>query len=104
MEKKDPRMKQSEYINSIETEPKPLAGSSLELQALWWVRKGDWGKAHDLAQDAGSPLGDWIHAHLHRMEGDLGNAAYWYSRAGKAVRQGDLAKEWEDLVGQVIKE
>src|SRR6266851_724611 len=63
----------------------PPAGLSLALQALWWAEKGDWQKAHECAQAQEDAAGAWVHAHLHREEGDLANAGYWYRRAGKPV-------------------
>ena len=68
-------MNKAEIFNSTESLAEPPPTLSLELQSLWWLKKGDWDKAHDLAQDVGSKQGDWIHAHLHRIEGDLANAA-----------------------------
>ena len=69
------------------------------LKALWWARKGDWDRSHDIAQDAGSEAGDWVHAYLHRVEGDLGNAAYWYRRANKPIKaRENLEEEWKELV------
>jgi hypothetical protein len=80
------------------TAPAPPAGLSLPLQALWWEAKGDWHKAHDLSQEAGSREGDHVHAYLHRVEGDAGNAQYWYQRAGEPPFKGSLAEEWSALV------
>ncbi len=89
----------SDFLSSINTEVNPPVGISICLQALWWAKKGEWDKAHDLAQDEGSSGGDWIHAYLHRVEGDLGNAAYWYTRASKPImRDESLDSEWEELV------
>lgn len=53
------------------------------LEALWYDAKGDWEKAHTVVQDINDPTAAWVHAYLHRKEGDIGNADYWYSRAGK---------------------
>jgi hypothetical protein len=58
------------------------------LLALWWDAKGDWEKAHGIAQDVARADGAWVHAYLHRKEGDLGNAGYWYQRAGRDVATG----------------
>lgn len=55
------------------------------LRALWHDIRGDWDRAHDVCQQARSRDGDWVHAYLHRKEGDLGNAGYWYARAGRAM-------------------
>jgi len=63
------------------------------LKALLLAESGDWDGAHALVQDDPSKEAAWVHAHLHRAEGDLGNAGYWYRRAGKPVASGDLANE-----------
>lgn len=63
------------------------------VKALDLLGAGDWDGAHAIAQDDGSAEGSWVHAHLHRVEGDPGNAGYWYRRAGKPVASGDLAEE-----------
>jgi hypothetical protein len=67
------------------------------LLALWWDAKGDWNRAHEIAQDVSGADGAWVHAYLHRKEGDLGNAAYWYARAGRPVAKDDLSAEWERI-------
>jgi hypothetical protein len=72
------------------------------LLALWWDAKGDWERAHEIAQDVSGADGAWVHAYLHRKEGDLGNAAYWYRRAGRAVTSGDLRVEWEGIVRELL--
>jgi hypothetical protein len=72
------------------------------LLALWWDAKEDWEKAHGVAQDVAGPNGAWVHAYLHRKEGDVGNAAYWYRRAGKPVATGDLRVEWEEMVREML--
>ena len=76
----------------------------LALQALWHDAQGDWTRAHDLAQEANSRAGDWVHAYLHRKEGDIGNAGYWYSRAGrKSVGAGEsLDGEREAIATELL--
>lgn len=69
-----------EFRNSL-GESRPPAGITLALAGLWWDAKGDWKRAHESAQQDEGPDGPWVHAYLHRKEGDHGNAAYWYSRA-----------------------
>lgn len=83
----------------IDHHDRPPAGMGAELSALWWTRKGDWHAAHDLISRVHTPLGSWIHAHLHVIEGDLGNAGYWYAKAGRQGpdRPHDLEAEWEQL-------
>jgi hypothetical protein len=67
---------------------------SLALLSLWFDARGDWNKAHELAQEDGEPSGAWVHAYLHRKEGDTSNARYWYAQAGKPVHSGPLEEEW----------
>ena len=74
-------------------------GLSPQLAALWHAGRGDWKAAHGVVQeDEADADNAWIHAHLHRQEGDLGNAGYWYRRAGKPVASGPIEAEWEALV------
>lgn len=80
----------------------PPEGLSTLLQALWYEGKDDWEQAHNIAQDISSAEGSWIHAYLHRKEGDQGNAAYWYSRAGKPVPRLSLEHEWEQIVSALL--
>jgi len=75
----------------------PPAGLSLALQTLWWDAKGDWDRAHKCAMADDSKDGSAVHAYLHRKEGDLRNAGYWYARAGKMPAEGSLDAEWESL-------
>ena len=72
------------------------------LQALWLDRFADWNAAHDRLQVENSPAGAWVHAYLHRKEGDFGNAAYWYRRAGQPTASGDLGAEWEFIVRALL--
>jgi hypothetical protein len=69
---------------------------------LWWDAKGDWTKAHESAQQDEGPEGSWVHAYLHRKEGDSSNAAYWYGRAGKPVFRGSFEEEWRQIVSTLI--
>jgi len=80
----------------------PPAGSSKVLEALWYAGKDDWTVAHTIAQDIESKEGYWVHAYLHRQEGDLGNANYWYRLAGKAMPSNSLEKEWEEIVTALL--
>jgi hypothetical protein len=82
----------------------PPAGSSLALQALWWDARGDWDKAHNCAQAAGDRSGAWVHAYLHRKEGDAANAGYWYRRAGRPASTVSLGEEWEAIVRALLDE
>jgi hypothetical protein len=76
----------------------PPAGLTLALTGLWWDGKGDWQRAHESAQQDGGVEGSWVHAYLHRKEGDQSNATYWYKRAGKPVCRESLEKEWISIV------
>ena len=78
------------------------SGLSGSLLALWCDAKGDWEKAHEVAQDVAGRDGAWVHAYLHRKEGGLGNAGYWYRRAGRAVATGDSRVEWEGIVREML--
>lgn len=80
----------------------PPHNSTVYLIALWHDAKGEWDKAHQLIQDVEDLNASWIHAYLHRKEGDAGNAGYWYSRAGKKRYDGSLDKEWEEIVAALI--
>ena len=68
------------------------------LQALWHDGRGDWNAAHEVAQDVPDPDGAWVHAYLHRKEGDASNAAYWYHRASQPECRVSLDAEWEAIV------
>jgi hypothetical protein len=91
----------SEFRASL-ADPSPPAGLAPALAALWRDGKGDWDGAHDLAQADEGGAGDWVHAYLHRKEGDAGNAAYWYRRARKPVARGALAQEWAEIVEALL--
>ena len=82
------------------TEPPTGVGSA--LQALWWDAKGDWEKAHECAQADEGKAAAWVHALLHRREGDLANAGYWYRRAGRPVASGSFEEEWQEIAGALL--
>ena len=73
------------------------------LQALWYDKKGDWDKAHQIVQNAGDADSAWVHAYLHRKEGDLSNARYWYSRSGRPEFKAQLNQEWEHIARDLLK-
>lgn len=75
---------------------------SSPLLAMWYDAQDDWDSAHDIAQDLHTNEGSWIHAYLHRKEGDIFNARYWYSRAGKEEYKGALEDEWEYIVSDLL--
>ena len=80
----------------------PASKTSVYLKALWYDAKTDWNKAHTLIQDIEDKNAAWIHAYLHRKEGDIGNADYWYRRAGKTRPAVSLEKEWEEIVTALL--
>jgi hypothetical protein len=75
----------------------PPADLAPTVQALWWAAKGDWDTAHKIVQDDESGEAAWVHAYLHRVEGDLPNARYWYRTAGKPLADGALDEEWRAI-------
>ena len=82
---------------------RPPAALSQPLLALWHDARGDWAAAHETAQEIKDANGSWIHAYLHRKEGDLGNAGYWYQRAGKPERRGSLEEEWAEIAAALLR-
>lgn len=83
----------------------PPAGLTPELRALWFTKAGRWEDAHNVAQDIHTPDGSWIHALLHLIEGDIGNAGYWYARAGRpARRREEIDAEWDRIAAHLCAE
>ena len=76
----------------------PAPNVAPPLAALWWAAKGDWDAAHKIVQDESDANSAWVHAYLHRVEGDLSNAGYWYRQAGQPLAKDALEVEWERLV------
>jgi hypothetical protein len=72
------------------------------LAALWWAAKGQWDAAHKIVQDEDTVDAAWVHAYLHRVEGDLGNAGYWYRQANQPVAKDSLEAEWERIVSALL--
>jgi hypothetical protein len=93
-----------EQFRNFLASDRPPKELSLPLAALWWDAKGDWGKAHESAQQDEGPGGAWVHAYLHRKEGDLSNAGYWYSRTGKPQARMSLDQEWSEIVNALANE
>ena len=84
----------------VDTNPPRCIGPS--LAALWWAAKGGWDVAHKLVQDEASAEAAWVHAYLHRVEGDSANAGYWYRRAAKPVASGPFETEWERIASSLL--
>jgi len=84
------------------TQTMPPAGLDSALDALWHAAKGDWNRAHELAQSRDDADGAWVHAYLHRVEGDQSNAGYWYRRAGRPHCRAPLPEEWEEIARALL--
>jgi len=93
-----PVMTFEDFSNSLQ----PSGEWSKPLLALWEAKQGRWDKAHAIVQNLSSPDAAWVHAWLHRQEGDESNAGYWYHRAGREPQSGSLEKEWEDIATELI--
>lgn len=96
------RMTPAEFQRSLGKQSPP-AGLSQALAALWWMGRDDWAKAHELAMGEQDADCAWVHAHLHRVEGDLDNARYWYRQAGRNPAEGDLAAEWASIAAALLQ-
>lgn len=81
----------------------PPGDLDFALSGLWWDAKGNWTKAHESAQQDEGPRGSWVHAYLHRKEGDASNAAYWYARAAKSPARCSLEDEWGNIANSLLK-
>jgi hypothetical protein len=97
-------MTAAELSYSAANDAAPPAGLNKLAKTLWLARAGQWDAAHDLCQNLPGTAGSWIHAYLHREEGDDSNAAYWYSRAGKRMPPSSLsiAEEWTHIAGELL--
>lgn len=97
-------MTAAELAHSAATDPEPPAGLTAAVRALWFAKAGRWDAAHDLCQKVPASAGSWIHAYLHREEGDECNARYWYSRAGRSMvpQSVSLAQEWLEIAGALL--
>jgi hypothetical protein len=80
----------------------PAPDLDAPLAALWWAAKGNWDQAHKIAQDEETVEAAWVHAYLHRVEGDSANAGYWYRQAGKPVASGSLETEWDRITSALL--
>ena len=94
----------AEFQQSVARDGAPPADASRALQALWHDARGDWDRAHTCAQEDHGRDGSWVHAYLHRKEGDLSNAGYWYARAGRKMPAGSVAleTEWAAMAAELL--
>jgi len=90
-----------EFIQSVDKKSPP-SGLSETLNSLWWDKKGDWDRAHRIAQEISTTQGSAVHAYLHREEGVIWNADYWYNRAGRVRPDISLDDEWQQLVLEIL--
>ena len=98
-------MSSIEHYTASLSDEAPPPDADLALQALWWAGKRDWDRAHGCVQQCeGTKRCDWVHAHLHRVEGDMENAGYWYSRAGQPVSTVSIEDEWAGIAAALIRE
>ena len=92
-----------EFRDSL-SKDEPPRQASLALAGLWWDAKGDWTRAHESAQQDEGAAGAWVHAYLHRKEGDASNAGYWYGRAGKTPARTSLEQEWTEIAEWLLRQ
>lgn len=90
-----------EFRTSLE-QGNPPTGISPALRALWYDACHNWDEAHAILQNDNSPDGAWVHAYLHRVEGDLANAGYWYQRANRVPCNDALPVEWEAIAQELL--
>jgi hypothetical protein len=91
----------NDFVALLEDD-KPDVGLPPLLQALWYEARGDWERAHKITQKENGTEACWVHAYLHRKEGDLGNAGYWYARAKRDVSSDSLDHEWRVIVSALL--
>ena len=94
-------MNVADFIASLDGAA-PAQELSAPLVGLWWAAKGDWDRAHKIVQDDNGRDAAWVHAYWHRVEGDLGNAGYWYRQAGQVAAKDSLEAEWERIAATLL--
>jgi hypothetical protein len=90
------------FKTSLSQDRSPPPGLSPALKGLWWDGRDDWDSAHEAVQSAAAAEASWVHAYLHRKQGDLGNAAYWYRQAGRPMPSTSLPEEWEQIARELL--
>ena len=95
-------MEVNTFIQSLK-EAHPPTDVSQYLKAMWYVKKGNWNRAHEIVQDLPDKTAAWIHAYLHRIEGDLWNADYWYRRANRERPGSTLDEEWDHITTALVE-
>jgi hypothetical protein len=102
--KRTPRPMGYAAFKATLTDEAPPPGLAPAVEALWHAANGFWERAHDAAQKRDDAAGAWVHAYLHRMEGDEEIARYWYGRAGRPVATAPHGDEWEEIVKALLKQ
>ena len=96
-------MNANELASSALNDPHPPSGLTPELESLWHTKANNWDEAHNIAQDIHTPMGSWIHALLHLIEGDIGNAGYWFRNAGKPTRStAEIDALWDEITSELL--
>ncbi|WP_088891067.1 hypothetical protein [Leptolyngbya ohadii] len=93
-----------EFLRSIQEADQPPIALSIPLQALWYDRRAGWQRAHTFLGDETQPDHAWVHAYLHRREGDLDNARYWYRKAKQPECTADLDREWQTIAQSLLEQ
>jgi len=93
----------ADFVESSRVAGPPPAQLSPALKALWCDHQGRWDEAHRWVQESSAEADAWVHAYLHRKEGDLPNASYWYRMAGRTTPSAKLDEEWEQLARTLLK-
>jgi hypothetical protein len=92
-----------ELVASVKRDSVPDESMPEEVKALWHAKKGNWDEAHEIAQEIHTSMGSWIHALLHLIEGDQGNANYWFQKAGRPSRKpADIDALWMEIAQKVL--
>lgn len=92
-----------DFQKSLQLDDVPVEFLPIE-KALWWAKHGNWEKAHDLAQEISTESGSWLHAILHRWEGDISNAKYWYLLANRQFPEISVEKEIDEMIKELFRE
>ena len=93
-----------QLILSATQDPAPPSGLSEELTALWHTKAGHWEMAHDIAQEIHTPMGSWLHALLHLIEGDTGNAGYWFRQAQRPIKSmSEIDELWQEIAVELLQ-
>ncbi len=97
-------MTTQDFIQCVTDNTAPPAALPPIQQSLWWAIKGDWDQAHTIVQGIPDETGSWVHANLHREEGDLANAQYWYARASRHMPNSEIEEERKTILAAVLSD